>query len=66
MASGLGAYFPILVFIGIAGVIALAMVAATLSDKKAPTMFKTALNPTATRGFKAPVAIVGATALAVS
>ena len=46
--------------------IPLAMVAATASDKNAPTTLSTALSETATRGLSAPVAIEEAMALAVS
>jgi hypothetical protein len=46
--------------------IPLAIVAATLIDRKAPTRLRTAAISTATRGFSAPVAIDVATALAVS
>src|SRR5665213_1879526 len=45
---------------------ALAIVAATFSDKNAPTRLRTELSATAVRGFNAPVAMVGAMALAVS
>ena len=44
----------------------LAIVAATSSDRKAPTKFSTAARPTATRGGIARVEIEVATALAVS
>ena len=44
----------------------LAMVAATLNDKKAPTRFSAPDNSTATRGGRAPVAIEVAMAFPVS
>jgi hypothetical protein len=46
--------------------IPLAIVAATLMDRNAPTRLRIADIPTATRGLSAPVAIEVATALAVS
>jgi hypothetical protein len=45
---------------------ALAIVAATFSDRNAPTRFSTEQRATAVRGLRAPVAMVGATAFAVS
>jgi hypothetical protein len=45
---------------------ALAIVAATFKDKKAPRRLNTAPRSTATRGFIAPVAIEEAIAFAVS
>ncbi len=44
----------------------LAIVAATLNDKKAPTRFSTPDSATATRGLRAPVAMDVAIALPVS
>jgi hypothetical protein len=44
----------------------LATVAATFSEMRAPTMLSTLLRSTATRGLRAPVAMLGATAFAVS
>jgi hypothetical protein len=46
--------------------IPLAMVAATFNERNAPTRLRTLLKITAVLGFNAPVATVGATALAVS
>ncbi len=46
--------------------IPLATVAATLSERNAPTRLRALERMTAVRGFRAPVATVGATALAVS
>ena len=46
--------------------IPLAIVAATLTERNAPTKFSTEASPTATRGRRAPVAMVVAIAFAVS